>query len=283
MASTIRKYVFLKIIKNYNKMKQTIKFLMAFMFVVGSSFCAKAEASDDATIAKKNKDARRIMCYNVRNCRGEDDVLDYDRVAKVMKSVGAEVIAVQELDSATGRSKGTVALEELAKRLKMKSTYGAAIDYDGGKYGVGLLSVEKPISYTTMPLPGANERRVLLLVEFKDYYFAVTHLSLTNDERVQSVNMIIDAVKDIKNKPLFIAGDFNATPTSDPIKLMSSKFTVLNDINEFTIPVVNPNRTIDFIFGYNNGYKFDVTQRKVIQEKYASDHLPLFVDVIIKK
>lgn len=264
-------------------MKQMIKFLMAFMFVVGSSFCSNAEVSDDATIAKKNKDARRIMCYNVRNCRGEDDVLDYDRVAKVMKSVGAEVIAVQELDSATGRSKGTVALEELAKRLKMKSTYGAAIDYDGGKYGVGLLSVEKPISYTTMPLPGANERRVLLLVEFKDYYFAVTHLSLTNDERVQSVNMIIDAVKDIKNKPLFIAGDFNATPTSDPIKLMSSKFTVLNDINEFTIPVVNPNRTIDFIFGYNNGYKFDVTQRRVIQEKYASDHLPLFVDVIIKK
>ncbi|MEG1634267.1 MAG: endonuclease/exonuclease/phosphatase family protein, partial [Rikenellaceae bacterium] len=225
----------------------------------------------------------RIMCYNVRNCRGMDDVLDYDRVARVMKTVGAEVVAVQELDSATRRSKGTVALSELATRLKMNATYAPAIDYDGGKYGVGLLSKEKPISYTTMPLPGAKERRVLLLVEFKDYYFAVTHLSLTNEERVQSVNMIIDRFKNITNKPLFIAGDFNATPKSDPIKLMSGKFTVLSDTNAFTIPVVKPNRTIDFIFGYNNGYSFDVTQRKVLDEQNASDHLPLFVDVVIKK
>lgn len=264
-------------------MKQSIKVLMLFVFAIGSSLCSAAKDNSGSDIAKKEKNARRIMCYNVRNCRGEDNVLDYDRVANVMKKVGAEVIAIQELDSATGRSKGTVALEELAKRLKMKHTYAPAIDYDGGKYGVGLLSVEKPIGYTTMPLPGANERRVLLVVEFKDYYFAVTHLSLTNEERVQSANMIIDAVKHIKDKPLFIAGDFNATPKSDPISVMNTKFTILNDINDFTIPVVNPNRTIDYIFGYNNGYKFDVLQRKVLQEREASDHLPLFVDVVIKK
>ena len=46
------------------------------------------------------------MSYNVRNARGLDNVTDYQRVADVINSVKPDILAVQELDSVTGRSKG---------------------------------------------------------------------------------------------------------------------------------------------------------------------------------
>ncbi len=48
------------------------------------------------------------------------------------------------------------------------------------------------------------------------------------------------------------------------------------------IPVINPSKTIDFI-AYAPGDKFIVIEHKVIDEKYASDHLPLFSIVRIKQ
>jgi len=52
-----------------------------------------------------------ILSYNVRNCRGMDDSTDYQRVAAIIKRNKPDVVALQELDSATRRSDGVVVLE----------------------------------------------------------------------------------------------------------------------------------------------------------------------------
>lgn len=96
----------------------------------------------------------KIMSYNVRHCSGMDLMVDYDRTAKVIIKNQPDVVALQELDSMTSRSGRKYQLEELANRTNFYPTFGKAIDYDGGGYGVGILTKEKPLSTKRIPLPG---------------------------------------------------------------------------------------------------------------------------------
>ena len=127
---------------------------------------ALAQQSGDA-----ERNTLRIMSYNIRNGRGMDEVTDLERIAEAIRKVAPDVVAVQEVDSVTGRSGGIDVLRTLGERTLMFPTYAPAIDFDGGKYGVGMLSKEKPVSYRYIALPGREEERVLLWVEFERYIF----------------------------------------------------------------------------------------------------------------
>lgn len=221
-----------------------------------------------------------FMSYNVKNGSGMDGKRDYDRTARVIREAQPDVVALQELDSGTKRSGGLDTLQELAKRTELTGTYAKAINYPGGSYGIGLLSREKPLSVKRIPLPGREEARVLLMAEFKDYYFCVTHLSLTREDSEASIKMIARLAAEC-NKLFLIAGDFNLTPESAPIVRMKNDFTLLNDPSQKTFPADNPAECIDYIWMYK-GKKpgdFKVVSRKVMEEPDASDHRPVKVVV----
>ena len=159
----------------------------------------------------------KILSYNIKNCQGMDGVVSYQRVADVIKRIDADVVALQELDSATVRSKGVVVLDELARLTGMHKTYGASIDYQGGKYGIGVLTKEEPLSWKRVPLPGREEPRSLLIVELKDFVIGCTHFSLTEEDRLSSAYIVGNSFKNY-SKPVFMAGDLNAIPESAVIK-----------------------------------------------------------------
>ncbi len=220
----------------------------------------------------------RIMSYNIHHGLGLDNVIDLQRVAHIINRVSPQVIAIQELDSITNRSGQIDMLSQLANLTRMYATFGASIPFEGGKYGVGILSKEKPVSWKRVPLPGREEARSLLIVEFRDYVVCCTHFSLNADDRLASVPLIEEAVSGFK-KPVFLGGDINAAPESPVLTLFAEHWKMLNDPNAFTIPSNQPKRTIDYILGYSNGYTFTVQHSEVLNEPVASDHLPLFVDV----
>lgn len=157
-------------------------------------------------------DTLTLMTYNVRNANGLDGVRSVERVAAVIRQSAPDVVAVQELDSATARAKGAYILGKLAAATGMTATYGPAISFDGGKYGLGLLSRQRPLSVRQVALPGREERRTMLIVEFPNYAVACIHFSLTEADRMASLPLVREAVAGMKNKTVFIAGDWNATP-----------------------------------------------------------------------
>jgi Metal-dependent hydrolase len=222
-----------------------------------------------------------IMSYNVRNCKGMDNVVDFDRVADVINRAAPDVVALQELDSATQRYSGTFVLKELAERTSMHATFAPAIEFQEGRYGVGILSKTAPLSFRQIPLPG-DEKRTFLIAEFNDYYFCCTHLDLEQQARMESVSIILETIKAIK-KPLILAGDMNAEYGSAEQVALCKKFTILNNYTQNTFPADNPEICIDFVYGYNNGYNYTVGDSKVLEEPMASDHRPLIVDIYIKK
>ena len=92
-------------------------------------------------LSTEAQDTLRIMSYNIRNCKGLDNIYDIQRTADVIRNSGADIIAIQEVDSVTRRSKGVDIADTLAILCKMHAYYSTAIEYDGGKYGVWMPGV----------------------------------------------------------------------------------------------------------------------------------------------
>jgi len=228
-------------------------------------------------LAGNGNDSIAIMTYNVRNCKGLDDRIDYERVADVISRLRPDFVALQELDSAAVRSAQKVVLNELAAHTQMIPTYRASIKFQGGKYGIGMLTWEKPVSVESISLPGREELRSLLVVETSKYVVCCTHFSLTAADRLASI-ALIDSVTSKYQKPVFLAGDFNMGAHSSEMKALLRNWDLLTDAQKPTFPADHPNECIDFIFRRKN-IKPTVTvlSSEVVNEPVASDHRPVLV------
>ena len=217
------------------------------------------------TACHRHQDPLLVMTYNVRHCAGMDMVVDYERIAEAIRRKKPDVVALQELDSMTGRSGHCYQLGELARRTGYEPVFGPAIDYDGGQYGVGVLVKETPLSTKCIPLPG-EEPRVLLVVELKDYVMACTHLDLEEEARRWQ-------------KPFVLAGDWNDTPGSVLLQEMEKYFTILS-VSEPSYPADVPVDCLDYIAIFK-GREAEVMESVVIEEPEASDHRPVMVRALI--
>lgn len=217
------------------------------------------------------------MTYNIRNCRGMDDSTNYSRIAQIIRNENPDVIALQELDSVTKRSKKIDVLNELVRQTGLSGIYSAAIDYERGKYGIGILSKEKPQKIYRKTLPGSEEKRTMLIAEFKHYVFINMHLSLTEQDRDASLPIIQQETKHF-NKPVFIAGDWNTTPDSRFIDNLQNNFILLNDTSLHTFPANKPQQTIDYIaLKKANPTPMTLHNTYVTNAPVESDHRPVIV------
>ena len=220
-----------------------------------------------------------VLSYNVRHCAGMDMKVDYDRTAEVIRTQQPDVVALQELDSVTGRSGQHDQLGELAIRTQYYPVFGSAIDFDGGKYGVGVLTREQPLSTKRIPLPG-EEPRVLLMVELQDYVIACTHLDLEEGQRLASVLLIV-AEAQRWQKPFILAGDWNDTLDSKLLKNLMQYFTIHSG-NKATYPADEPQECIDYIASFE-GHSVTALDYCVIDELEASDHRPIVVRLMLQR
>lgn len=225
----------------------------------------------------------KLMSYNVRNGNGMDNVCNYRRIADVINKTAPNIVAVQELDSMTNRSGKKYVLGELAGLTGMHAYYAPAIKHDGGKYGIGILSKQVPVRLRTMALPGREESRMLVMAEFEDYIYCCTHMSLTEEDRIKSLQVLREFVSSCK-KPLFLAGDMNDVPESEFIKELQKEFRIISNPKQFTYPASKPKTTIDYIVTLKRNMKgFTVKSAEVVNEPVASDHRPLIVELRMDK
>jgi endonuclease/exonuclease/phosphatase family metal-dependent hydrolase len=110
---------------------------MRHTILIASLFLILASSPGDAfSQNRRERDQARdeivLLTYNVRNCSGLDNITDYQRVADIISTIKPDVVALQELDSATLRSGKIIVLNELALRTKLYPVFGASINYQGG-------------------------------------------------------------------------------------------------------------------------------------------------------
>lgn len=239
------------------------RYLFLFVFLV-LVMCANSQ------------DCLRLMTYNIHNTQGLDGKRDIQRIANIILAESPNVVAIQEADSMTMRNLN-YQVGELAVRTGMYGTFAPAVKLGRGGYGVGVLSRERPLKVKRVPLPGGEEKRMLLLVELEEYIFCCSHLSLTTEDLLNSLAIINNYAKQ-SEKPFFVAGDFNALPNSEFINLLSVDYDILNDVNELTFPADTPDRTIDYIVSWKpTAGNAAVAMSQVMDEPVASDHRPVVV------
>ena len=235
-----------------------------------------------------------MMSYNVHHCNppSKPGLIDVDAIVNVIKAQQPDVVALQEIDVHTKRSGASNQAEEIGRKLGMNHYFGKAIDYEGGEYGVAILSRYPMSEAVVNRLPSKaetkGEPRVLatakiMLPDGTAIRFGSTHLDAQKDPTNRKLQMEeIVKIASSEKLPFVLAGDFNCTPASEELQLLDRHFTRTCQSCEPTIPVNNPTRAIDFI-AYAPVGKFRVLSHQVLPERYASDHLPVVAVITVEK
>lgn len=224
----------------------------------------------------KTRHQLRIMSYNIRIGIGIDQKTDLRRIADVINKIQPDYVGLQEVDSVAERSGWVNQYLELARLTHMHPIFAPATKRSKGLYGIAALVRKKPLTYTCVPLPGKEEPRVFLYIDYPDYVLCNTHFSLVADSRIESIQIIKETLKSC-GKPVIITGDFNMEPLSLEFQTMNQDWQLLSDPSLKTYPSDHPSIRLDYIFG-DNAHTFQVTNDKVI-DVMASDHLPIYIDV----
>lgn len=266
-------------------MRSILFSLLGLLLLTGS--CTKKLNSS----GKIGSNHIRVMSYNIHHANppARPNVIDLDAIAAVIRAQKPDVVMLQELDVHTGRSgKSVDEATELGTKTGLKSYFIKAIDHDGGDYGVAILSkyemtnlrrIRIPTDSTTKGEPRVLGLATVTLPNGKLITLACTHL----DAQRAPINRHLQATEIARvlkqeTHPVILAGDFNDTPDSETLRLLTSVVTSSCKECPPTIPVENSNKTIDFItFAPKDA--FQVVEHKVIPERIASDHLPVVAEI----
>lgn len=258
----------------------------ALMLVLCSAFAAAPDEDPENVSPKKQR--LKVMTYNIHHCNppSAGDKIDVEAIAKVINAEKPDFVALQEVDVNTERSgKGKNQAKQLADLTGMKFYFSKAIDHQGGDYGVAVLSRFPIVDSARYDLPvhadKPEENRTIAAVTVvlpskQKMIFASTHLGLKEPNRLLQAEKIIEHFGKTK-LPMILAGDFNAVPESPVIAYFDQYFTRTCSGCKPTIPVENPDKTIDFIMS-NKSSKLRGSNTRVIDEQYASDHLPVVAE-----
>ena len=153
-----------------------------------------------------------IATYNVRH--GGDVPLDVACIGRFLAEHNVGVAGLQEIDVGTHRMNTQDVLAEIAKGGKYPYFYFAkAMDFDGGGYGIGIVSRYPILEAQTIPLfSGGEEPRVLchavIEAEHGCFDFFNTHTSYESKEiRMRQLEEIGTHLAACKN--FVLTGDFN--------------------------------------------------------------------------
>src|SRR5687767_638720 len=82
----------------------------------------------------------RVMTYNIHVGVGMDKKLDLQRIADVINKERPDLVGLQEVDRGVERTQRKDEIVELAAMTKMEYAFAHNLDYQGGQYGVAILS-----------------------------------------------------------------------------------------------------------------------------------------------
>lgn len=211
-----------------------------------------------------------IATYNVRH--GGDVISNVGSIGQFLAKSNVDIAGLQEIDVGTRRMNGMDVLFEIARGGEYPYSYFAkAMEFDGGGYGVGIVSRYPILSVQTIPLSsGGEEPRVLChaVIETEDgnLNFFNTHTSYESKQiRTQQLKEIGTHLA--KAERFILVGDFNTANLGEFFSFSSCNTVNNSKYGSF----IETNEGIDHIFLSNH---FSVVQSSMPTVLY-SDHYPI--------
>ena len=216
----------------------------------------------------------RLLTYNIHHGEGTDGRFDYERLAGVITDLRPDVVALQEVDRATGRSGGIDQATLLGELTGMKSAFGRSFHYAGGEYGNAILSrfsIERVHTHA-LPFRFGQEPRTALAARIlpdnglPEFILVSTHLE-TRARGSEQARQLNELFPEGEGPPIILAGDFNARAGSEPMNILLARRWVDATASQSRIDYV--------LVRAEDPWK--VVEVKVVDNLIASDHRPVLV------
>jgi endonuclease/exonuclease/phosphatase family metal-dependent hydrolase len=233
----------------------------------------------------------RIATYNIHRSRGMDRRTMPSRVAEVIRSLNADVVALQEVIGAGPAGAGQA--EEIGAAVGMGWVMASVRQLRKHLFGNVILSRLPIVHHSQYDLswrtcePRACQRADLDLGSGHQLHIYNVHLGTAVLERRYQATRLAAFVHDRRIEgPKVILGDFNEWTRGLATKTLSSLFESI-DIYAYlkrrrTYPGIFPFLHLDHIY-YEGGVEVrgvELTRSRA--SLMASDHLPLIADLRIK-
>ncbi len=241
----------------------------------------------------------RILAYNIHHGEGTDDQIDLPRLASVILEQDPDLVALQEVDRGAARTGGVDQAAVLGELTGLTPLYGPFMDFDGGSYGMALLTRWEVVRSRNIELPGAcldcpcnpfpcPEGRTSMMAvvrsprDGKTVTFAGVHLYGSEAERLAQASALTTELA-TEPTPAILAGDFNAQPGTPVMTLLDPTWHILEKEGPpATFPAPAPTREIDYIL-LRKDSDVEVTRHIVLEEAAASDHRPILSDLLLTR
>ncbi|OOF19694.1 endonuclease [Salinivibrio sp. IB574] len=235
----------------------------------------------------------RVATFNMAAGR----VSSLTEIAKAIKALNVDIVAIQEVDVLTARSGKVDQPKKLAELTGLNVEFGRAIDFEGGQYGLAVASKYPILKTAITELPsGEREQRIAFEahVDVPGFDAPITifnaHLDTKEDPamRVEQVRELNDTAIDSRGIKLLL-GDMNDVPHSATHQELSRYWNVVSDeaVDFRSWPASNPEIQVDYVMT-GKAQKWHVENITVPQNNMSygdinwpavTDHLPIIVEM----
>jgi endonuclease/exonuclease/phosphatase family metal-dependent hydrolase len=228
-----------------------------------------------------------VATYNVHRCVGRDRKHDARRIADVIRELDADLVGVQEIDSADAPDGGLGQLAYVADLAGFDAVPGPALVHHAGAHGNALLT-RWPVTAVRrfeIAVPKREPRAVLdaeVSVRGRPTRVVVTHFGLLGRERRLQADMLLRILAEHTVEPTVIMGDFNEwAPRGRAMRQMQRQLGASAPLRTF--PSRLPVLALDRIWVRPYGSLATIAVHRSTLARVASDHLPLRAVITAKQ
>ena len=220
-----------------------------------------------------------VVSYNIHQCVGLDGRRDVARVARVLGSLNAQLIGLQEVGTDIEDGRKSSQMEYLAQATGLQAIAGPTIERHTGPYGNVLLTSWRVLDSRLLDLsvPGCEPRGAIdadLSIKGRPVRVVVTHLGLRAAERRYQVRRILEALSKGQTRCIILLGDINEwILRSRPLRWLYTRFGTPPAPRTF--PSWLPLFALDRIWVLPRPLLLEVHAHATPLARIASDHLPV--------
>jgi endonuclease/exonuclease/phosphatase family metal-dependent hydrolase len=225
----------------------------------------------------------RVASYNVHKCVGTDGRFDPGRIAAVVGELGADLVALQEVDRRFGRRTGLLDAAAIERLTGLRPLPVSDLPDGQGWHGNALLVRPGTTwSLRRLHLPGAEPRGAViadldLAGGAGSLRVVAAHFGLLRRCRTRQARAILEAVAAGPAMPTLLLGDLNEWRSDRSRSALSALEPLFGPVEEGppSFPSRLPMFPLDRILGCGLAEVRGVEAHRSPLARVASDHLPL--------
>jgi endonuclease/exonuclease/phosphatase family metal-dependent hydrolase len=186
---------------------------------LGAALCAACAASPSAPESRELD----VLTWNLLHGANERGEPNLAAKGEYLRRQAVDVAFLQEIDRGCRRTQGVDQMQVLGAATGLRPAFGAFMDYQGGEYGLGLLTALPAGEPRALRLPDGDEPRVALAWEVEVLGARLlcvdVHFNWVADDAARFAQaQALLAFLATTDQACIVAGDFNDRPGSRTLR-----------------------------------------------------------------